>query len=109
MTYLRLLIMSLFLSAPMTQTYANSIHALSQTPSASNNIPLLIKKENSHNKNISFIEQALNKQKQQLNEPSNISHDDIKIMTTIHTQNFLAAQHQSFSRFIQNFFVPHES
>ncbi|GAB3050115.1 hypothetical protein GCM10027155_15060 [Acinetobacter apis] len=108
MTLIRLVMVSLCLSAPISQSYASNIDKLDKAPVLpTTTMPLLIKKDISH-KNTSFIEQALNKQKQSLNEP-NLNNDDIKIITTIRSQNFFAAQHQSFSRFIQNFFSPHES
>ena len=59
------------------------------------------------NKQLSPIEKALSQQK--LGETDR---DQIKVLTAIKTtasQNFLAEQHQKFSRFVQALFQPHTS
>ncbi|SDB81660.1 hypothetical protein [Acinetobacter boissieri] len=53
---------------------------------------------------LKLSENALNKQKQNLNTQIS-EHDDLILLNTIHaapTQNFFAAQQQRFSRFVQN-------
>lgn len=54
----------------------------------------------------SLIEKALNQQKN--GEHKMLTDTDLKIMTSIKvapTQNFLATQNQSFSRFVQSLFL----
>ena len=56
------------------------------------------------------IEKALSQQKRDGKLLSN--QDDIKVLTSLKTpaaQNFLAEQHQRFSRFVQAIFQPHSS
>jgi len=62
-------------------------------------------------KQTSLIEKALDQQKRNLVVlPS--TDDELKVLNTIRvtpTQNFLAAQHERFSRFVQSIFQPHVS
>ncbi|OTG67574.1 hypothetical protein [Acinetobacter silvestris] len=57
------------------------------------------------------IEKALAQQKRGDNKLVS-DNDQLKVLTAINnapTQNFLAAQHQRFSRFVQALFQPHSS
>lgn len=59
---------------------------------------------------LSPIEKALSQQKRDNKVFSN--QDDIKVFASLKTaasQNFLAEQHQRFSRFVQAIFQPHSS
>lgn len=62
-------------------------------------------------KQTSLIEKALDQQKRNpIVLPS--TDDELKVLNTIRvtpTQNFLAAQHERFSRFVQAIFQPHTS
>ncbi|EKU37862.1 DUF4179 domain-containing protein [Acinetobacter sp. AYS6] len=62
-------------------------------------------------KQTSLIEKALDQQKRNpIVLPS--TDDELKVLNTIRvtpTQNFLAAQHERFSRFVQAIFQPHAS
>ncbi|MDS7957410.1 MULTISPECIES: DUF4179 domain-containing protein [Acinetobacter] len=62
-------------------------------------------------KQTSLIEKALDQQKRNpIVLPS--TNDELKVLNTIRvtpTQNFLAAQHERFSRFVQAIFQPHAS
>ncbi len=62
-------------------------------------------------KQSSLIEKALDQQKRNtIVLPS--TDDELKVLNTIRvtpTQNFLAAQHERFSRFVQAIFQPHTS
>lgn len=60
---------------------------------------------------LSPIEKALTQQKRGENKFIS-DKDQIKVLTSIKStasQNFLAEQHQKFSRFVQSFFQPHNS
>lgn len=62
-------------------------------------------------KQTSLIEKALDQQKRNP-APAPSSDDELKVLNTIRvtpTQNFLAAQHERFSRFVQAIFQPHTS
>lgn len=103
MTVFRLVVLSLCIGINTTSVYANAIEKAHSSKPTSN----LISKQNFTEKShISLIEQTLNKQRQAVDQLSSNS-DDIKILTTIHvqpTQNFFAAQHDRFSRFLQSLF-----
>lgn len=62
-------------------------------------------------KQTSLIEKPLDQQKRNpIVLPS--TNDELKVLNTIRvtpTQNFLAAQHERFSRFVQAIFQPHAS
>ncbi|MCF8999034.1 hypothetical protein [Acinetobacter nectaris] len=99
----RLVLLSLCIGTSTTSLYANAIENVHTTKVAQ---PLIIKQNLSEKSATSLIEQTLNKQRQAVDQLSSNS-DDIKILTTIHvqpTQNFFAAQHDRFSRFIQSLF-----
>lgn len=74
---------------------------------------LMIDKADKINKPLSPIEKALSQQKRErIDNKFSLDNDPIKVMTTIQvapTQNFFAEQHQRFSRFLQTFFVQHNS
>lgn len=64
-------------------------------------------------KSLTPIERALTQQKRERAENKHSSEmDQIKVITSIKnapTQNFLASQHQQFSRFLQSLFPQHTS
>lgn len=62
------------------------------------------------------IEKALNLKASKMDQKGDYKlvsdNDQLKVLTSIQavpTQNFLAEQHQRFSRFVQNWFQPHTS
>lgn len=60
----------------------------------------------------SLIEKALIQQKRADKQPTLPSADELKVLNAIRvapTQNFFAAQHERFSRFVQALFESHES
>ncbi len=60
----------------------------------------------------SLIEKALIQQKRANKQPAVASADELKVLNAIRvapTQNFFAAQHEHFSRFVQSLFESHES
>ena len=94
-----------------TTQFSHSAALAKNTKAVHSNI--VLEKSDKLIKPLSPIEKALSQQKRDRNDSkANFDNDQIKVMTTIQvapTQNFLAEQHQKFSRFVQSIFSQHSS
>ncbi|MBF7682203.1 DUF4179 domain-containing protein [Acinetobacter sp. B5B] len=94
---------SMYINIAQATTMTSHLQLNSQSHSTHS---LFIHQDVLNQPQLQLSENALNKQKQNLNNPLS-EHDDLVLLNTIHaapTQNFFAAQQQRFSRFLQNLF-----